>query len=56
MAVWKYRKILGGILAAPFVIHIFGLATPPFAQVIVDEVLMHKSLSTLHVLVVGCSS
>jgi subfamily B ATP-binding cassette protein HlyB/CyaB len=52
-AIWKYRKILGEILAASFVIQLFGLATPLFTQVIIDKVLMHKSLSTLHVLAVG---
>jgi len=52
-AVWKYRKILGEILAAAFVIQLFGLATPLFTQVIIDKVLMHKSLSTLHVLAAG---
>jgi subfamily B ATP-binding cassette protein HlyB/CyaB len=52
-AIWKYRKILGEILAAAFVIQLFGLATPLFTQVIIDKVLMHKSLSTLHVLAAG---
>jgi subfamily B ATP-binding cassette protein HlyB/CyaB len=33
-AIWKYRKILGEILAASFVIQLFGLATPLFTQVI----------------------
>ena len=52
-AVWKYRKTLYEILAASFVIQLFGLATPLFTQVIIDKVLMHKSLSTLHVLAAG---
>jgi subfamily B ATP-binding cassette protein HlyB/CyaB len=52
-AIWKYRKILGEILAAAFVIQLFGLATPLFTQVIIDKVLMHKSVSTLHVLAAG---
>ncbi|MGH9917927.1 MAG: ABC transporter transmembrane domain-containing protein, partial [Nitrososphaerales archaeon] len=52
-AIWKYRKILGEILAASFVIQLFGLAAPLFTQVIIDKVLMHKSLSTLHVLASG---
>jgi subfamily B ATP-binding cassette protein HlyB/CyaB len=52
-AIWKYRKVLGEILAASFVIQLFGLATPLFTQVIVDKVLMHRSLSTLHVLASG---
>lgn len=41
------------ILAASFVIQLFGLVTPLFTQVIIDKVLMHKSLSTLHVLAIG---
>ena len=52
-AIWKYRRILGEILAASFVIQLFGLATPLFTQVIIDKVLMHKSLPTLHVLAAG---
>lgn len=52
-AVWKYRKTLYEILAASFIIQLFGLATPLFTQVIIDKVLMHKSLSTLHVLAAG---
>ncbi len=52
-AIWKYRRILGEILAASFVIQLFGLATPLFTQVVIDKVLMHKSISTLHVLAAG---
>lgn len=52
-AIWKYRKIMAEILAAAFFIQLFGLVTPLFTQVIIDKVLMHKSLSTLHVLAAG---
>jgi len=52
-AIWKYRKILGEILAASFVIQLFGLATPLFTQVIIDKVLVHKSIPTLDVLAAG---
>ena len=52
-AIWKYRRILAEILAASFVIQLFGLATPLFTQVIIDKVLMHKSISTLQVLATG---
>jgi ATP-binding cassette, subfamily B, bacterial HlyB/CyaB len=52
-AIWKYRKILGEILAASFVIQLFGLATPLFTQVIIDKVLVHKSVPTLDVLAAG---
>jgi subfamily B ATP-binding cassette protein HlyB/CyaB len=52
-AIWKYRRLMGEILAAAFVIQLFGLGMPLFTQVMIDKVLMHKSLSTLHVLAVG---
>ena len=52
-AIWKYRKILGEILAASLVIQVFGLATPLFTQVIIDKVLVHKSVPTLDVLAAG---
>jgi ATP-binding cassette, subfamily B, bacterial HlyB/CyaB len=52
-AIWKYRSPLSEILAASLVIQLFGLATPLFTQVVIDKVLMHKSISTLHVLAVG---
>jgi subfamily B ATP-binding cassette protein HlyB/CyaB len=52
-AIWKYRRVLGEVFAASFVIQLFGLATPLFTQVIIDKVLMHKSLATLHVLAAG---
>jgi subfamily B ATP-binding cassette protein HlyB/CyaB len=52
-AIWKYRRVLGEIFAASFVIQLFGLATPLFTQVIIDKVLMHKSIPTLHVLASG---
>jgi ABC transporter transmembrane region/Peptidase C39 family len=52
-AIWKYRRILGEILAASFVIQLFGLATPLFTQVVIDKVLVHKSIPTLDVLAAG---
>jgi ATP-binding cassette, subfamily B, bacterial HlyB/CyaB len=52
-AIWKYQRILGEVLAAAFVIQLFGLGMPLFTQVMIDKVLMHKSLATLHVLAIG---
>lgn len=52
-AIWKFRKIIGEILAASFVIQLFGLAAPLFTQVIIDKVLVHKSIPTLDVLAGG---
>ncbi len=46
----KYKKIVGQVLLGSFVIQLFGLVTPLFTQVILDKVLVHRSLSTLNVL------
>ena len=47
----KHRKLFGDVLLASFFIQLFALATPLFFQVIIDKVLVHRSLSTLDVLV-----
>lgn len=52
-AVWKYRNILYEVLAAALVIQLFALTTPLFTQIIIDKVLVHKSISTLNVVAVG---
>ena len=52
-AVVKYRKLLGEILLASFFIQLFALLTPLFFQVVIDKVLVHKGLTTLHVLAIG---
>jgi subfamily B ATP-binding cassette protein HlyB/CyaB len=49
----NYKKIVGEILLASFVIQLFGLVTPLFTQVILDKVLVHQSLSTLNVIAVA---
>ena len=46
----SYKKIVGEILIASFVIQLFGLVTPLFTQVVLDKVLVHHSLSTLNVI------
>jgi subfamily B ATP-binding cassette protein HlyB/CyaB len=48
-----YKRIVGEILLASFVIQLFGLVTPLFTQVILDKVLVHHSLSTLNVIAVA---
>jgi subfamily B ATP-binding cassette protein HlyB/CyaB len=45
-----YKKIAGEIVAASFIIQLFGLVTPLFTQVVLDKVLVHHSLSTLNVI------
>jgi ATP-binding cassette, subfamily B, bacterial HlyB/CyaB len=52
-AVHKYRRLLGEVLVASFFLQLFGLVTPLFFQVVIDKVLVHQTLSTLDVLVVG---
>ncbi|MDR1554973.1 MAG: type I secretion system permease/ATPase [Campylobacteraceae bacterium] len=48
-----YKKIVGEILAASFVIQLFGLVTPLFTQVVLDKVLVHHSMSTLNVIAIA---
>ncbi|CAA0085459.1 Toxin RTX-I translocation ATP-binding protein [BD1-7 clade bacterium] len=52
-ALMKYRKLLGEVLVAAFIMQLFALVTPLFFQVVIDKVLVHKSLSTLQVMVLG---
>src|SRR5215472_325409 len=52
-AIHKYRYVLGQVLAASFFLQLFALISPLFFQVVIDKVLVHGSLSTLDVLVIG---
>lgn len=52
-AVHKYRSLLGEVLAASFFLQVFALVSPLFFQVVIDKVLVHRSMSTLDVLVMG---
>jgi ATP-binding cassette, subfamily B, bacterial HlyB/CyaB len=52
-AIVKYRRLLGEVLLGSFFLQAFGLLTPLFTQVVIDKVLVHKGLTTLHVLTVG---
>jgi subfamily B ATP-binding cassette protein HlyB/CyaB len=49
----KYKLIIGEVLAASFILQLFGLVTPLFTQVILDKVLVHHAISTLNVLAVA---
>jgi subfamily B ATP-binding cassette protein HlyB/CyaB len=55
-SIWRYRKPLGQVLIASVFVQLFALVTPLFFQLVVDKVLVHKSLSTLIVLIVGMIS
>ncbi len=52
-AIVKHRKLLREVLLASFFIQLFALLTPLFFQVVIDKVLVHKGLTTLHVLAIG---
>ncbi|QOZ46243.1 type I secretion system permease/ATPase [Bradyrhizobium sp. CCBAU 53340] len=52
-AVHKYRGLLGEVLIASFFLQVFALVAPLFFQVVIDKVLVHRSISTLDVLVAG---
>ena len=52
-AVHKYRHLLGRVLVASFFLQLFALISPLFFQVVIDKVLVHRSLGTLDVLVIG---
>jgi subfamily B ATP-binding cassette protein HlyB/CyaB len=52
-AINKYRHLLGEVLVASFFMQLFGLVSPLLFQVVIDKVLVHRSLSTLEVLIVA---
>ncbi len=49
-SVYKYRLVLIEVLVASFFVQIFGLANPIITQIIIDTVLIQKSLDTLDIL------
>jgi subfamily B ATP-binding cassette protein HlyB/CyaB len=51
--IMKYKKVMAEVLIASFVLQLFGLVAPLFTQVILDKVLVHRSMSTLDVLAVA---
>ena len=52
-AIHKYRQQLAEVLVASFFLQVFALASPLFFQVVIDKVLVHRSIGTLDVLVMG---
>ncbi len=51
--IWRYRRPIGHVLLASFLVQIFALVAPLFFQVVIDKVLAHRSYSTLFVIVAG---
>ncbi len=52
-AIRKYRGLLSEVLVASFFLQLFALISPLFFQVVIDKVLVHRSMSTLDVLAIG---
>src|SRR6266700_1792353 len=52
-AIHKYRYLLGEVLVASLFLQLFALVSPLFFQVVIDKVLVHRSMSTLDVLAIG---
>ena len=48
-----YRSLGAQIILISFLIQIFGLVTPLFTQIILDQVVVNRSVTTLHVFAVG---
>lgn len=49
----KYKKLWQEVLLASLVIQLIALATPLFTQAIIDKVVVHRTQSTLIVIVIG---
>lgn len=49
----KFKKEFIQVLVAVFVIQILGILTPVMTQVVVDKVLVHRTITTLNVLAIG---
>ena len=52
-AVHKYRHLLAEVLVMSFFLQLFALVSPLFFQVVIDKALVHRTLSTLDVLMIG---
>lgn len=52
-SVIKYRRIFLEVIVFSFFIQIFALVTPLFFQVVLDKVMVHRSVDTLYVLIFG---
>ena len=52
-ALLPYRSVIWQILVFSILIQIFGLVTPLFTQIILDRVVVQRSLSTLNIFAIG---
>ncbi|WP_448662644.1 type I secretion system permease/ATPase [Sphingomonas sp. CJ20] len=49
----KYKRLIGEVLLVTLAINLLGLASPLFFQNVIDKVLVHNTLDTLTILVLG---
>ena len=49
----RYRNQLSWVLGLSLLLQLLGLATPLFTQVIIDKVLVHRSVNTLDIMIIG---
>ena len=49
----KYRRLIGEVLLITLGLNLLGLASPLFFQNVIDKVLVHNTLDTLTILVIG---
>lgn len=49
----RHKNAVLQVMLASFFVQIFGLVTPLFTQVILDKVIVHRTLTTLDVMAVG---
>jgi ATP-binding cassette, subfamily B, bacterial HlyB/CyaB len=49
----KYRRLIGEVLLITLGINLLGLASPLFFQNVIDKVLVHNTLDTLTILIIG---
>ncbi len=52
-AFMPYRSMLWSIVLASILLQVFSLVTPLFTQIILDQVVVHRSLPTLQVFIIG---
>lgn len=45
-----YKQVIAEVMLGSFIVQLFGLVTPLFTQVILDKVIVHRSVMTLDVL------
>ena len=48
-----YKNVMAEVLTGSFVVQLFGLVTPLFTQVILDKVIVNRTMTTLDVLAVA---